>query len=124
MQLGLSRFAAARQLGVNRKTWSFWESDERRPDDRHHAAIEQFCGWEQGSVAAVRAGRLPRLLREGVASVTPIRAEVPADEAELAAEWRDMGLPEPFVAELLDAYRAEKAGLYERFRHRPRQTGT
>lgn len=111
--LGLSRAAAARQAGVNRKTWAGWETDTVTPADRHHRLIEDFCGWAPGSTAAVLAGRAPTPAGPGLASVTPLRPEAApgaTDEDELVRELRAMGLPAEFLAGLIAAYEAEKHG--------------
>lgn len=111
-RLGLSRLAAARQLGVNRKTWAAWESNESTPADRHHHVIEEFCGWTPGSVAAVLAGRAPTPAGQGLASVTTLHPGAPplGDDDELVRELRAMDLPPEFLEGLLAAYAAEKHG--------------
>lgn len=114
-QLGLSQVEAARRAGVTRATWCAWESDDPArsavPDDRNHRLIEEFCDWEPGSVVAVLDGGAPTPVRRAVASVTelhPGTTLAPPDD-ELIRELRAMELPEEFISNLIDAYRAEKA---------------
>lgn len=122
MQLGLSQHKAARRAGVSRTTWRAWENDERAPEAFNHARIEQFCGWQPGSVEAVLEGRRPALSQAGLATVTTLHPGAPhvRPDDEFVQELRTMGMSAQVLDRLIASYWEEKAGADMRRQERYR----
>lgn len=113
-QLGISQYEAARRASVSRTTWRAWEKDDREPEDYNRARIEEFCDWDEGSVAAVLNGKAPTPLQETLATVTPLHpgvAHPPPDEdlSWLIGEWRKMGMSDRAIEVYADRFVAHKA---------------